>query len=172
MRAVRRRRGHRPAAVPASRYSADLLRGFAAGSALLVGARVGVAGVHVPTSLTADGLPDPLQPSIWLAIDVDGSVRIWTHRSEMGTGIRTALPQDLPPGTSVTLQARLETPGQAGTYSVEWFDPRQGGPLRDGSVTEISAGGTQSLGNPASGCDDWAVLLRGALEHNDAPPVW
>ncbi len=33
-----------------------------------------------------------LSPSIYLGIQPDGSVFIVTHRSEMGTGIRTTLP--------------------------------------------------------------------------------
>lgn len=69
----------------------SLLRAFAAGSALLVGARFCVAGARVclPTSTSPD---ESLQPSLWLAIAPDGAVRIWAHRSEMGTGIRTSLP--------------------------------------------------------------------------------
>ncbi len=31
-------------------------------------------------------------PNMWIGIDTDGTVTIVTHRSEMGTGIRTALP--------------------------------------------------------------------------------
>jgi isoquinoline 1-oxidoreductase beta subunit len=34
----------------------------------------------------------PLNPSVYLGIEPDGSVFIVTHRSEMGTGIRTSLP--------------------------------------------------------------------------------
>ena len=34
----------------------------------------------------------PLHPSIYLGIEPDGTVYIVTHRSEMGTGIRTSLP--------------------------------------------------------------------------------
>lgn len=34
----------------------------------------------------------PLSPSVYLGIEPDGSVFIVTHRSEMGTGIRTTLP--------------------------------------------------------------------------------
>jgi isoquinoline 1-oxidoreductase beta subunit len=33
-----------------------------------------------------------LSPSVYLGINPDGSVFIVTHRSEMGTGIRTSLP--------------------------------------------------------------------------------
>ena len=34
----------------------------------------------------------PLSPSVYLGIEPDGTVFIVTHRSEMGTGIRTTLP--------------------------------------------------------------------------------
>ena len=33
----------------------------------------------------------PLHPSVYLGIEPDGTVFIVTHRSEMGTGIRTAI---------------------------------------------------------------------------------
>ena len=35
----------------------------------------------------------PFQPSLFLALDADGAVRITAHRSEMGQGVRTALAQ-------------------------------------------------------------------------------
>src|SRR5712664_3262692 len=35
----------------------------------------------------------PLQPSVYLAIDTDGTAYIIAHRSEMGSGSRTALPR-------------------------------------------------------------------------------
>jgi len=38
----------------------------------------------------ADG--SPLHPSVYLGVETDGTVYIVTHRSEMGTGIRTTLP--------------------------------------------------------------------------------
>ena len=35
----------------------------------------------------------PLRPSVYLAIDTDGTVYIIAHRSEMGSGSKTALPR-------------------------------------------------------------------------------
>src|SRR5713226_4830225 len=35
----------------------------------------------------------PLQPSVYLAIDTDGTAYVIAHRSEMGSGSRTALPR-------------------------------------------------------------------------------
>ncbi|MCR9245080.1 MAG: molybdopterin-dependent oxidoreductase [bacterium] len=71
----------------------QFLSGIGTGSALLVGSQLS-AGTILPGSVLEQTAPtnEPLQPSIWLAIAEDGSVRIWTHRSEMGTGIRTSLP--------------------------------------------------------------------------------
>jgi isoquinoline 1-oxidoreductase subunit beta len=60
-----------------------------------------VAARFVPDTLLAAGSVDAfrtaadkaaLHPSIYLGIDPDGTVHIVTHRSEMGTGIRTSLP--------------------------------------------------------------------------------
>ena len=58
------------------------------------------ARASTPRSLrpqrSAQATPGPigatLHPSVFLGIDTDGTVFIVTHRSEMGTGIRTSLP--------------------------------------------------------------------------------
>lgn len=56
--------------------------------------------------------------------------------------------------------ASLTTTG-SGSYSVAWYDPIQGGTLQNGSVTEITAGGTASLGNPPhSSSQDWVVYVQ------------
>ncbi|MDB4733793.1 hypothetical protein OAF73_00300 [Planctomycetota bacterium] len=48
-----------------------------------------------------------------------------------------------------------------GFYSVEWYDPRNGGPLQTGSVTSIGGLGLSSLGEPpALPGHDWVVLVR------------
>jgi Putative collagen-binding domain of a collagenase len=53
--------------------------------------------------------------------------------------------------------------GLSGTYSVRWYNPREGGPLELGTVTSI-VGGDDSLvsyGNAPGSIDkDWVVLLR------------
>ena len=58
-----------------------------------------VAARFVPESLLAQTASfrtqadaAALHPSVYLGIDPDGTVHIVTHRSEMGTGIRTSLP--------------------------------------------------------------------------------
>jgi isoquinoline 1-oxidoreductase beta subunit len=58
-----------------------------------------VAARFVPASLLAQTASfrtaadtAALHPSVYLGIDPDGTVHIVTHRSEMGTGIRTSLP--------------------------------------------------------------------------------
>ncbi len=48
-----------------------------------------------------------------------------------------------------------------GKYSVKWYDPRNGGALKDGSVRTLAGPGNRSLGEPpAEKAKDWAVLIR------------
>ena len=47
------------------------------------------------------------------------------------------------------------------SYSLQWYNPRTGGELQDGTVLTIQGGGSRSLGNaPADVTSDWAVLVR------------
>ncbi len=49
---------------------------------------------------------------------------------------------------------------QSGNYTVKWFDPRNGGDLRDGNIRSISGGGNRSIGNPPSNANlDWVALI-------------
>ncbi len=44
-------------------------------------------------ALVGGGSAGPLSPSVYLAIDEDGTVRVYVHRAEMGQGSRTGLTQ-------------------------------------------------------------------------------
>ena len=56
--------------------------------------------------------------------------------------------------------ASLDLSGAAGTFTVRWFDTRNGGALQTGSVGSVSGGGVRSLGSPPSNPTlDWAVLV-------------
>jgi hypothetical protein len=45
-------------------------------------------------------------------------------------------------------------------YSIQWFDPRNGGKLQNGSITTITADGLNSLGLPPSEFDkDWLIIV-------------
>ena len=47
------------------------------------------------------------------------------------------------------------------SYSVHWFDPKHGGELQTGSISEIRGGRNVSVGNAPSGeKQDWVVLVR------------
>ena len=47
------------------------------------------------------------------------------------------------------------------SYSVQWYNPRTGGELQDGTVTSINGPGTQSIGMPPADTDkDWVALVR------------
>ena len=48
-----------------------------------------------------------------------------------------------------------------GTYTVQWFDPKNGGELQSGSTDEISGGSNISVGDAPSGdSQDWVVLVQ------------
>ena len=63
----------------------------------------------------------------------------------------------LPSGGTASLDL-LKTTGQ---FRVAWFDPRNGGPLKVGSVSTISGGASAALGAaPDSPEEDWLVVVR------------
>jgi len=56
--------------------------------------------------------------------------------------------------------AELDLTGVSGTFRVQWFDPRSGGPLQAGSVTAVEGGGQAALGMPPKDAtDDWLILV-------------
>ena len=63
----------------------------------------------------------------------------------------------LPDGGS----AELDLSDNDGAFTVAWYNPREGGALQQGSVSEVSGGGWVNLGQPPTQADaDWAVLVH------------
>lgn len=57
--------------------------------------------------------------------------------------------------------ATLDLSGYPGDYSVQWYDPRQGGGLQAGSISRVQGGTKVDLGAPPGvAAADWAVLVR------------
>lgn len=55
----------------------------------------------------------------------------------------------------------LDLQGHSGSFMVDWYNPREGGALISGAVSEITGPGVQSLGAPPFDTnDDWIVLIR------------
>jgi hypothetical protein len=58
-------------------------------------------------------------------------------------------------------EASLDLRGASGTFSVNWFDTRNGGPLKPGAVASVSGGAIVPLGTPPeTPADDWLVVVR------------
>src|SRR5256884_2025404 len=63
--------------------------GAAAGAGLVVGLYL---PAFEPRASQAPAACEPFKPNAWIEIRPDGTVTIWTGRSEMGQGVRTAMP--------------------------------------------------------------------------------
>jgi hypothetical protein len=63
----------------------------------------------------------------------------------------------LPSGeTESSLQIESEK-----SFTVKWFNPREGGEMQDGSITEVKGPGNVKLGNPPGDSEkDWVVVIR------------
>ncbi|NND06883.1 MAG: DUF5060 domain-containing protein [Saprospiraceae bacterium] len=58
-------------------------------------------------------------------------------------------------------QASIDLSAAEGTYSVQWYNPRAGGALQNGNVTEIEGGAKRALGaSPEDPEKDWAILIK------------
>src|ERR1700675_594698 len=77
----------------------EFLKGLLSAGALVLSVRwapqtVLASGVDPTTPNPAAPMANaPLHPNVYLAIDTDGTVYIIAHRSEMGSGSKTALPR-------------------------------------------------------------------------------
>lgn len=73
----------------------------------------------------------------------------------------------LPEGGTTDLTVAIK-----GTYDIAWFDPRNGGELQTGSVTQLTSSGTHSLGTPPSDENqDWAILITRATNGDNVAPT-
>lgn len=79
----------------------------------------------------------------WVMLSNDGDAVVIYRRSSKGFGVYLN--------------------GLYGRFIVNWYDPRQGGPLQDGSVTTIPGGSIEIVdyGLPPNSNDkDWIILLK------------
>ena len=63
----------------------------------------------------------------------------------------------LPSGDTASLDLSKAT----GQFGVSWFDPRNGGPLKRGSISTVKGGASAALGEPPdNAAEDWLVVVR------------
>lgn len=71
----------------------------------------------------------------------------------------------------------LDLSAEQGVFEILWFNPRVGGPLKQGSVAAVQAGGQAMLGDPPTdgsenSNQDWLAIVRpGDAEKNYPPGV-
>jgi len=62
--------------------------------------------------------------------------------------------------TSSSNQKPLNLNEASGTFTVKWYDAKNGGVFRDGSVLVVNGGGSVNLGNPpANPTNPWAIVV-------------
>ena len=65
-------------------------------------------------------------------------------------------------------EVELDLRNQEGTFSVSWYNPREGGALQKRAIAEVKGGSWVALGaTPVDGEEDWAILLQ---KKNSANP--
>jgi len=70
-----------------------------------------------------------------------------------------------PPGAR---GAQLDLGGSSGSFSIQWFNPRTGGKLQKGTVSEVKGPGSVAIGRPPDDADkvalaapaDWVALIK------------
>jgi hypothetical protein len=56
---------------------------------------------------------------------------------------------------------KLDLGDNAGPFTVQWYNPRTGGPLQTGTITEITGPGPASIDSPPAESDkDWVALIK------------
>lgn len=57
--------------------------------------------------------------------------------------------------------ATIDLSGTSDSFTLKWFDPRNGGDLQTGTIAKIKGGAAYSIGNPPnSAANDWVILIK------------
>jgi len=118
----------------------DFLSGVFSAGALVLGARFLPADAAEAES-SLDVTKMTWNPSVWVGLNHDGSVVIVSHRSEMGTGIRTSLPMVLADEMEADW-ARVRVEQAVGSDKYGSQDTDGSCSIRDFSETMREAGAT------------------------------
>jgi hypothetical protein len=68
-------------------------------------------------------------------------------------------------------QTALDLSDVDGVFEIQWFNPRDGGPLASGSAVAVTGGGKRLIGQPPRDKDqDWLAVLRPGDPNRNYPP--
>lgn len=140
----------------------DFLTGIFSAGALILGARLLPAE---QTTAASDVKNATWNPNVWIGINSDGSVVIVTHRSEMGTGIRTSLPMVLADELEADwTRVRLQQAIGSDKYGSQDTDGSCS--IRDFYETMREAGATARAMLINAAAAQWKVPLDQCFAHN------
>ncbi len=139
------------------------LGGMFSAGALILSARL----LPFEASASGSAAAAAWSPSVYLGLDSDGTVTIITHRSEMGTGIRSVLP--------AVLADELEADWQRIKVEQALGDPKYGSQNTDGSCSirdfydaMREAGATARLMLEQAAAEKWGVPASECKAQNHA----
>lgn len=140
----------------------DFLTDIFSAGALILGARL----IPAQQITAASDIKDATwNPNIWIGINSDGSVIIVTHRSEMGTGIRTSLPMVLADELEADwTRVRLQQAIGSDKYGSQDTDGSCS--IRDFYDTMREAGATARALLVNAAAAQWKVALDECVAHN------
>ncbi len=131
----------------------DFLGGVFSAGAFVLGTRIVSAGA---VAAEPDVTKASWNPNVYLGLETDGSVIIVAHRSEMGTGVRTALP--------MVVADELEADWSRVRVEQALGDPKYGSQDTDGSASILDfygpmrqAGATARLMLERAAAEQWKV---------------
>ena len=99
----------------------------------------------------------------WRMSDADDLTNLGFALAEEGDVYVVYLPNGGSPNVDLT---------GSDDYEIRWYNPRNGGNLQTGSVTEVSAGNAVSFGNPPNDINnEWVVVARRSSDDQLCLPI-
>src|SRR5207248_4799994 len=135
----------------------DFVSGMFSTGALILGARF-IPAEAASTQSSTDGSKMTWRPNVWVGLNGDGSLLIVTHRSEMGTGIRTSLPMVLADEMEADW-SRVRVEQAIGSEKYGSQDTDGSCSIRDFYETMREAGATVRAMLVNAGAAQWGVPL-------------
>lgn len=69
------------------------------------------------------------------------------------------------------VETKINLIGFNSTYTIRWYNPREGGKLQKGTITKLKGGSIISIGLPPTIDGDWVALIKNQKPRQIIPPI-